>query len=229
MTFSIVARDTAADGTVAFGMAVSSSSPAVAARCLHVRSRVGVAASQNITDPRFGPFLLDALASGATAAEALETLARADATLDYRQLSVLGAAGPGATWSGPHTLGTYASAVGEDAVCAGNMLASAGVPDAMLAAFESSATSGVDLENRLLAAMQAGLTAGGEAGPVHSAGLAVVRSAGWIETDLRVDWSEAPVEDLADLLEVWLPQRDDYVTRGIDPASSPSYGVPGDE
>jgi len=226
MTFSIIARETAADGTVAFGMAVSSSSPAVAARCLHLRSGVGAVASQNITDPRFGPFLLDALASGASADEALATLADRDATLDYRQLSVLGATGPGATRSGPHTLGTYASAVGEDAVCAGNMLASTEVPSVMLAAFD--AASG-DLESRLLAAMQAGLAAGGEAGPVHSAGLAVVRSAGWVETDLRVDWSETPLEDLADLLEVWLPQRDDYVTRGIDPASSPSYGVPGDE
>jgi uncharacterized Ntn-hydrolase superfamily protein len=77
--------------------------------------------------------------------------------------------------------------------------------------------------------MQAGLAAGGEAGPVHSAGLAVVRGAGWAETDLRVDWSETPLGDLAALLELWLPQRDDYVTRGTDPASSPSYGVPGDE
>jgi uncharacterized Ntn-hydrolase superfamily protein len=64
---------------------------------------------------------------------------------------------------------------------------------------------------------------------VHSAGLAVVRGAGWAETDLRVDWSETPLGDLAALLELWLPQRDDYVTRGTDPASSPSYGVPGDE
>ena len=228
MTFSIIARETAADGTVAFGIAVSSSSPAVAARCLHLRSGVGAVASQNITDPRFGPFLLDALASGASADEAVASLADRDATLDYRQLSVLGATGPGATRSGPHTLGTYASAVGEDAVCAGNMLASTEVPSVMLAAFDA-ASSEVDLEGRLLAAMQAGLAAGGEAGPVHSAGLAVVRSAGWVETDLRVDWSETPLEDLADLLEVWLPQRDDYVTRGIDPASSPSYGVPGDE
>lgn len=226
MTFSIVARETAPDGTVSFGMAVSSSSPAVAARCLHLRSGVGAVASQNITDPRFGPFLLDALASGSSATEALAALGDADATLDYRQLSVLGVTGAPVTRSGPHTLGTYASAVGEDAVCAGNMLASSDVPSVMLAAFD--AAEG-DLEHRLLAAMQAGLSAGGEAGPVHSAGLAVVRSVGWAETDLRVDWSETPLEDLADLLAVWTPQRDDYVTRGMDPASSPSYGVPGDE
>lgn len=226
MTFSIVAREVAPDGSVAFGMAVSSSSPAVAARCLHLRGGVGAVASQNITDPRFGGFLLDALVGGSSPAGALDALRAADTTLDYRQISVLGPTGAPVAWSGPHTLGTYASAVGQDAVCAGNMLADDRVPAQMLAAFD--AADG-DLETRLLTAMQAGLAAGGEAGPVHSAGLAVIRGAGWAETDLRVDWSETPLGDLAALLELWLPQRDDYVARGTDPASSPSYGVPGDE
>ena len=85
------------------------------------------------------------------------------------------------------------------------------------------------LEERLLAALLAGLDAGGEAGPVRSAGLAVVREVPWRETDLRVDWSEKPVQALGELLDVWLPQRDDYVTRGLDPAAAPSYAVPGDE
>ena len=45
MTFSIVAR---CARTGQFGMAISSSSPAVAARCAHVRAGVGAVASQNI-------------------------------------------------------------------------------------------------------------------------------------------------------------------------------------
>jgi uncharacterized Ntn-hydrolase superfamily protein len=51
----------------------------------------------------------------------------------------------------------------------------------------------------------------------------------WPVTDLRVDWADDPVDRLAELLDVWLPQRDDYVTRGLDPSSAPSYGVPGDD
>ena len=78
-------------------------------------------------------------------------------------------------------------------------------------------------------ALTAGLKTGGEAGPVHSAGLAVVRKVPWRETDLRVDWSDQPIDDLHALLDVWLPQRDDYVTRGLNPATASSYGVPGDE
>ena len=64
---------------------------------------------------------------------------------------------------------------------------------------------------------------------MHSAGLAVIRQVPWRETDLRVDWSERPLSDLGALLDLWLPQRDDYVTRGLDPAKAPSYGVAGDE
>ena len=67
MTFSLAARDPA---TGAFGMVISSSSPAVAARCLHLRPHVGVAASQNVTNPALGPRLLDLLQAGSTAEEA---------------------------------------------------------------------------------------------------------------------------------------------------------------
>lgn len=223
MTFSIVARD--ASG--ALGMAVSSSSPAVAARCLHLRGGVGAVGSQNITDPRYGTALLDALEGGAAPDQALADLMSADPTGEYRQVAVVDAAGRTAVHSGAHTLGTYATATGDGVVTAGNLLASAEVPAAMLAAFE--AAEG-DLELRLMAAMRAGLAAGGEAGEVHSAGLAVVREAGWNVTDLRVDWDdEDPIGRLAALLELWLPQRDDYVTRGMHPETAPAYGVPGDE
>src|SRR5690606_4693817 len=51
MTFSLLAR---CPETGAFGMVISSSSPAVAARCAHARAGVGVAATQNITDPALG-------------------------------------------------------------------------------------------------------------------------------------------------------------------------------
>src|SRR6185436_14689033 len=59
MTFSLLGADAEA-GQV--GGVISSSSPAVAARCLAVRAGVGAAASQNVTDPRLGPRLLDLLA-----------------------------------------------------------------------------------------------------------------------------------------------------------------------
>lgn len=220
MTFSIAARQ---DGR--FGMAVSSSSPAVAARCLHLRPGVGAAASQNVTDPRLGGRLLDRLAAHGNAEQAVAEVGEGATDLDYRQLTVVGATGPAAWFSGQQTLGTHGGAVGPHSVAAGNMLVTSDLPSIMVEAFES-ATG--ELEQRLLAALQAALDAGGEEGPVHSAGLAVVADVEWWVTDLRFDWSEAPIKDLTEALEVWLPQRDDYVRRGLQPATAPSYGVPGD-
>jgi uncharacterized Ntn-hydrolase superfamily protein len=73
------------------------------------------------------------------------------------------------------------------------------------------------------------MAAGGEAGPVHSAGLSVVAGYGWRVSDLRVDWSGDPLAELEALLAVWLPQRADYIARALRPQYSPGYGVPGDD
>ena len=86
-----------------------------------------------------------------------------------------------------------------------------------------------ELGDRVIAAMQAGLAAGGEAGPLYSAGLLVMDREAWPIADLRVDWHDEPLAELARLWQVWAPQMHDYVTRALNPASSPSYGVPGDE
>ncbi|MFZ3568404.1 DUF1028 domain-containing protein [Streptomyces sp. BH034] len=224
MTFSLVVRD-----GERFGIAGSSSSPAVAARIAHLRPGVGAASSQNITDPTLGTALLDGLSEHGAAERALAGVTgdpRHEKTIGYRQLTVLGRTGPGFAYSGPHTLGTYATATAEGAVAAGNMLSGAHIPGVLLQAYQE-ATG--ELEERLIAAMKAAMAAGGEEGPVHSAGLSVVADVGWRVTDLRIDWADDPIDRLGELLDVWLPQRDDYVTRGLDPASSPSYGVPGDE
>jgi uncharacterized Ntn-hydrolase superfamily protein len=207
-------------------MAVTSSSPAVAARCVHLRPGVGGASSQNITDPRLGVALLDALESGLDPRAALDALeTAAPEHLQHRQLTVLSPDGRAAAYSGSGSLGTHHHVVGDGVVAAGNMLAGTEVVEEVVRAF---AASSGELEQRLLMALEAGLAAGGEEGPLHSAGLSVVRDQEWRVTDLRVDWHEEPVAELARLLEVWMPQRDDYVTRALDPTRAPSYGVPGD-
>ena len=87
-----------------------------------------------------------------------------------------------------------------------------------------------DLGDRLMGTMLEGLAAGGEEGPVHSAGLVIVREVAWPVADLRVDWhDDDPVGALAELWERWKPQLDAYVTRALDPTNAPSYGVPGDK
>ena len=223
MTFSLVAR---CARTGRFGMVISSSSPAVAARCAHARARVGAVASQNVTDPRLGPRALRLLAEGATAVEAVAILAREMDHPDHRQVLVVDRHGGAAIHSGAKALGIWAEATGRDAAAGGNLLADAGVPAAMVAGF--AATAG-DLGDRLIAALQAGAVAGGEAGPVHSAGMLIVEAQDWPLVDLRIDWAEHdPIAALAAAWAIYKPQMADYVTRALDPTAAPSYGVPGD-
>src|SRR5476649_52887 len=224
MTFSVVAR---CAETGQFGIAISSSSIAVGARCPWLRPGVGAVASQNITLPALGPQTLDLLEQGMAPAEALAAaLARQDHS-QYRQVSVIDSAGKTAHFSGANTLGINNAVSGEDCVAAGNMLANSGVIEAMVRAFES--TPG-HLADRLLAAMQAGVAEGGEAGPVHSAALAVVGDLSWPIVDLRVDWAdEDPIGALEQLWSAYRGQMQDYIDRAINPQSAPGYAVPGDD
>lgn len=224
MTFSIVAR---CDRTGMFGMAVASSSPAVAARCAHVRAGVGAAASQNLTDPALGPRLLDAMEAGAGAEAAVAQVAAAQAHADHRQLMAVDRHGGVAIRSGARVLGRWSEARGAGCAAAGNLLAGEDVPAAMVAAF---AAARGHLGDRLMAALWAGLGAGGEAGPVHSAGIKVADRLDWPLVDLRVDWTEAcPVAALEAAWAVYRPQMAAYVQRALDPTQAPAFGVPGDE
>ncbi|KGI67415.1 DUF1028 domain-containing protein [Mycolicibacterium rufum] len=221
MTLSLVVREGAA-----FGMVICSSSPAVASRCVHLRAGVGAVASQNVTNPHLGAVALNALTGGADAQSALDAAVAADGHPAYRQLMVVDAHGRTAVHSGVEALGIHHHVTGESAVAAGNLLHDKDVVEALLAGYAGSTAATV--EQRLLAGLAAAITAGGEAGPVHSAGLQVVEDVPWPVTDLRVDWHEDPVAELSRLWTVWGPQKGDYRTRGLDPTAAPSYGVPGD-
>jgi uncharacterized Ntn-hydrolase superfamily protein len=142
----------------------------------------------------------------------------------YRQLAVVDRDGQVATFEGAATLGAHAVAEGAACVSAGNLLANPGVPAAMVAAYAASRAPA--FEERLLDGLRGAVAAGGEAGPVRSAGLAVVEDVEWRVTDLRVDDHDAPLAELERILRVWLPQKADYRARGIDPTAAASYGVP---
>ena len=223
MTLSIVARS---PDRALFGVAISSSSPAVGARCAHARAAVGAVASQNITDPSLGAIILDGMAQGQSAAQALKGALSQTVHGAYRQLLVIGPRDPPVIHSGARTLGVAGAAIGSDSAAAGNLLAHAEVPSAMIEAF---AASGGHLAARLLAALRAGVERGGEAGPLHSASVLVVGEPSWPIVDLRVDWMQGnPVSELWAIWELYAPQVDDYIRRAKDPGSAPHFGVPGD-
>ncbi len=207
-------------------MAIVSSSPAVGARCAHGRAGVGVVATQNITDPGLAPRVLDGLQGGLDAGNAVKHALAGTPFGAYRQLLALGRRGPPCVHTGDRALGVTGQAIGIDAAAAGNLLAHAAVPSVMVSAFEA---GGGHLGDRLLEGVGAGLAAGGEAGPVHSAALLIMREVEWPIVDLRVDWSDAdPVAVLAALWRRYAPQIEDYVQRALDPTGASSFGVPGD-
>ena len=224
MTFSLSARD---PRTGAFGIVVSSSSPAVAARCAHLAAGTGAVASQNVTNPALGRRGLRLLGQGRSARQVIDALVAAERFPAYRQLAVVDRDGAVASFEGAATLGVHGVATGAGCVAAGNLLADRDVPAAMVRAYTASTAAA--FEERLLDGLRGALAAGGEAGPVRSAGLAVAEDVEWRVTDLRVDDHDAPVAELGRLLALWLPQKADYRIRAVNPTVAPSYGVPGDE
>ena len=228
MTFSVVGR---CARTGAMGVAIASSSPAVAARCAWVRGGVGAVTTQNVTDPRLGPAMLDALEGGAEPAAVVADLvsSQPDPVIAWRQLTALNRRGSTTAWTGERALGFHGQVVREGVVVAGNLLAATVVLDAAADSFETDPSA--PLGQRLIAGLSAALAAGGEAGPVRSAGLLIAdqdATYSWPVTDLRVDWHSEPVAELGRLWHVWQPQEHAYMMRALDPESSPSYGVPGD-
>ena len=224
MTFSLVAR---CRQTGMFGVAVASSSPAVAARCAYARAGVGAVASQNVTDPSLGPLTLDLMEGGMSAEAAITEIKQRGRFIEYRQVLAVDRNGATASHSGPNVLGTWAEARAENIASGGNLLADAGVPQAIVDGF---LTSSGHLGDRLIDAMRAGLAAGGEAGPIHSAGLKIVDKVSWPVADLRCDWTEdCPIDAISKLWDIYKPQLDAYLRRALDPREAPSYGVPGDE
>ncbi len=218
MTLSLVAR---CERTGQFGAVIASSSMAVAARCIHVRAGAGAVATQNVTDPRLGPRALGLLERGHGAQRTLDELVRTSRAIEWRQLAIVDAQGRAAAFTGERALGLHAAATADNAVAAGNLLADRMVPRRMLEAFFDAAG---ELGDRLMAALTAGLDAGGETRPLHASGLLVADRMSWPVTDLRVDWTDGdPVAELRRLWRRWRPQYRDYVMRALEPESAPGF------
>ena len=223
MTFSIIGRCAT---TGMFGVAIPTSSIAVGARCPHARAGAGAVATQNVTDPSYGPRILDLLARGHDADDALARGLDGQPFTEFRQITVIDRTGATASHTGAKILGVNAVCDNTDCLAAGNLLGSVEVPAAMTDAFLASA--GRHLADRLLAALEAGLAAGGEEGPTHSAALIVHHQHPFALVDLRVDWAADPVAALRRLWVAYEPQMAAYVARAVAPGQAPRYGVRGE-
>lgn len=214
MTFSITAR---CPHSGAFGVAISSSSIAVASRCAWP-DPLGAVVSQNLTNPALGPTGQRLLRQGLGARAVLDVLLAGDPDPTWRQVAVIDRYGCVAWHSGGEALPVASVSPGDGVVAMGNILASARVTEAMLAAFVAGA--GSPLAERLLASLEAGLEAGGETTPVRSAGMKLCRTHDWPTVDLRVDWDDTPIARLREIWTLFAPQEAEFVERARNPVAT---------
>lgn len=209
-TFSIVARD---QQTGELGIAVQSKFLAVGAVVPFASADVGAVATQAWANVSYGPRGLELLSQGLTAQEVVDRLVAEDEGREHRQLGVVDRYGSAAAYTGEKCMHWAGHRVGSGYACQGNILVSEATVDAMAEAYEASSAL-PHLADRLVAALSAGQTAGGDSRGRQSASLYVVREKGGYGgfndrlVDLRVDDHPEPIQELSRLLDlhrqIWL-------------------------
>ncbi|MFC5588915.1 DUF1028 domain-containing protein [Sporosarcina soli] len=222
-TFSVAGR---CEDTGALGVIVTSSSPSVGARCPWAKQGVGAILTQNVTDPRLASIGLNVLENGFDAESAINAMKESTPFQEYRQLAVVDAQGNSATFTGEKALGVHGEFTAKNVASIGNLLSDPHIPEQMGKTFLN--TKGA-LADRLIAAISKGFEMGGELDQEHSIGLLVYQEDAFPFVDLRVDYSEQPLDDLKKAWEIYGPQAEEYRIRAITPEIAPSYGVKGDE
>lgn len=192
-TYSIVAHDAA---TGELGVAVQSHWFSVGSVVSWAAPGTGAVATQSIAEVAHGPNALARLAEGASPREAIDAVLAHDQLARYRQLGVIDARGLAAAHTGDGCIPYAGDVQGEGFSCQANMMAAAGVPEAMAGAYRE-ATG--ELTERLLAALDAAESVGGDVRGRQSAALRVVPASGepWrARFDLRVEDHPEPLQEL---------------------------------
>ena len=203
-TFSIVAFD---PKTGDLGVAVASKFLAVGSVVPYAKAGVGAIATQSFANTTFGPKGLELLRKGLTPSQVLKQLLASDKDRELRQVGIVDAKGRAAAFTGKKCLPWAGHIVGKGFAVQGNILAGEQVVKAMAKAFQE--TQG-ELAERLMAALEAGEQAGGDARGKQSAAILVVRKgAGYggfddRYIDLRVDDHPEPVKELRRILNIKL-------------------------
>jgi len=201
-TYSIVARDSV---TGEMGVAVQSHWFNVGAIVGWGEAGVGVVATQSFVNPSFGLRGLDLLKQGKTPQQVVDELTQSDEGRDFRQLAVLDAHGKTASYTGSKCIDGAGNIAGKNFSVQANLMLNDKVWGAMEKAFNE--TSG-SLAERMIAALEAAQSVGGDIRGMQSASIVVWKgtSSGkpWEDKliDLRVEDNPEPVKELKRLLTV---------------------------
>jgi uncharacterized Ntn-hydrolase superfamily protein len=170
-TFSIAAVD---PQTGESGVAVTTRVACVGNGVPWVRAGVGAVATQASTRVEYGYELLDLIEKGMTAAEALARTTGADSMAHRRQVGVVSLVGGSAQHTGNGTSPWAGHRAGPSYVTQGNLLVGPEVLEAVARTFEASEGTPRHLGDRLIDALAAGQTAGGDARKGRTQSAAVV-------------------------------------------------------
>jgi uncharacterized Ntn-hydrolase superfamily protein len=202
-TYSIVARDPESGE---LGVAVQSHWLSVGSVVTWAQAGIGAVATQATANISFGPRGLELMRAGTGAPAALTELLASDSAAGLRQVCLIDADGIVATHTGADCIRYAGHVTGAQVSCQANIMVNDSVWPAMLEAYQAAAAP---LAHRLLAALDAGEAAGGDARGRQSAALLVVPASGeaWHRVvELRVEDDPEPLRQLRRLLEL----RDAY-------------------
>jgi uncharacterized Ntn-hydrolase superfamily protein len=196
-TFSVVAR---CARTGQLGVAVSSAVPAVGSICPFIKSGVGAVSTQSWVNPYLALEALRLIEAGHAAQPSLEAVLATDDEKDLRQIGVVDHRGASAAWSGKQCTSWFGHVVAENFAVQGNMLTAASIIESMAGAMRASES--LDLAERLMLALEAGDSAGGDKRGRQSAALRVHAREDYALVDLRVDEHARPVTELRRVHEI---------------------------
>ena len=221
MTYCVIAR---CARTGKFGIAAASYTMAIGAQCDGaVRPNVGVTMTLGAPLLRNNRLALNSLAAGYTPALALEALEENDPHFAYRQVGIVDREGAGVVRTGANVREIHGHRVGAGFVAMGNMLATESVLDALVGTFERE--SKADLDDRLLATLEAGRDAGGLKGAKgalkeRSVVLLVWDKRDYSEMNLRVDFQSGAIAALRKMYVDYKPTADYYEERAKHPRNA---------
>jgi uncharacterized Ntn-hydrolase superfamily protein len=158
-TFSICALDPDTGET---GVAVTTRLPEVGRLCPFAKAGVGAVATQSFVVVRYGPDGLALLETGLSPDEVIQELLKDDAQRERRQLGIIDAKGRTAAHTGSGCIPYAGHRMGKNYTAQGNLLVGKETVDATADAFEATEGSGMELTDRLIAALEAGNRAGGD-------------------------------------------------------------------
>ncbi len=226
-TFSIAAVDTS---TGECGVAVASRVLAVGCIVPWVDPSAGAVATQALVNVALGPAGLELLAGGMTAGEALDSLIASDEDIQQRQLGMVDMEGGSATFTGGGAMSWAGGVTGPGYAIQGNILTGPEVVEAMEKAFLDAEGP---LSRRLVLALAAGDSAGGDSRGRQSAAVLVARTGGGYQgvgdvlVDIRVDDHEDPVGEVRRIYALWEPVFlfQAYMDAGREPERSMAIGI----